>query len=418
MAQVIEMPKLSDTMEDGGIAEWFKKEGELIEEGEPLVAIETDKATIEYASPLDGHLLKILVEPGKRVALKEAIAVFGEKGEAFELEKLIQNPSTQTSDEKSQKEDREEKKQATSSPSRTDKSPASSPERLRASPLAKKIAREEQIDLSRLQGSGPGGRIVKSDLASGVKEASKVAEAVTSLSRRSDQKLDLSSMRKTIATRLLAAKNEAPHFYLQVSAKMDSILAWRTKLNSHKAVKAGQMLKVSVNDLICLATARALRLHPEINSSWQEDHILQHGSVHLAMAVALPEGLMTPVIRDCDQLSIRQIASATKSLAHKTKENRLSADEFSGGTFTISNLGMTKVESFTAIINPPQAAILAVGSIKNEVGVGEHGNFVVEKKIKMTLSCDHRVIDGMQGAKFCETLCAFLEDPVMIFSEA
>ena len=411
MAHLISMPKLSDTMEEGGISSWLVKEGQSFQEGDPLLAIETDKATVEYVSPYSGTLLKILAPEGKACKLQEPIAVYGDKGESFDLAELLKAA------DKGKTSAKKEAPKPVSAPSPSTAAvpaaPANPPTntRVKASPLAKKMAQEQGLDLSKLIGSGPNGRVVARDLSAleGTSMASHSSKVVVS---REDRKIPHSMMRKTIAKRLLAAKNEAPHFYLTVSANMESIMAWREELNASKEVRDGLSPKISLNDLFLMTVSRALRLHPEINSSWQEDFILQYGSVNVAFAVALPSGLITPVLFHSDTLGVREIAKLSKELGEKAKQGSLKPEEYNGGTFTVSNLGMTKVEEFTAIINPPQACILAVGRTQRVPHVDDAGNIVPQYRMKMTMSCDHRVVDGMVGAKFLETLIRFLEQPL------
>ena len=431
MAQVIEMPKLSDTMEEGGIANWLKKEGEKIGEGEPLVEIETDKATQEYESPEEGVLLKILVQPGKAVALRTPIAIIGAAGETFDLAALtgggtktaVTTPAATA---------------ATTSavPAKPTAKPVGAPVgavtvtsaqaapvvvgRVKASPLARKVAAELGVDVSQISGSGPAGRVVLRDIEQ--RSGSGAAAAQSALTQpavagAASTTIPVTMMRKTIAKRLLAAKNDAPHFYLTISADVTKLEAWRQQLNgaAAKAAKAGvAATKVSLNDVVILAASRALKVHPEVNSSWQGDTILQHAEAHVAIAVALPEGLVTPVIRRADALGLRDIAASVRDLAGKAKDGKLSNDAYAGGTFTISNLGMFGIEEFTAIINPPQAAILAVGAALPTPWVDEHGALVVQQRMKMTLSCDHRVVDGATGAKFLQTLVSYLEEPMQM----
>ena len=406
MANLITMPKLSDTMEEGGIASWFVKEGQSFNEGDPLVGIETDKATVEYMSPYEGTLLKILVPEGKSCKLSEPIAVYGEKGETFDLNALIKKVSPKG--ERGALEGAREKPVS----SEVERSPLQKENtRVKASPLAKKIAKTQGLDLNSLLGTGPNGRIIAKDL-----EQVQTRTVLARSTHTTDVKIPHSMMRKTIAKRLLIAKNEAPHFYLTVSANMENMLAWREDLNRHKDVVSGKMPKVSVNDLFILTVSKALRQHPEINSSWQEDCILQYGSVNVAMAVALPSGLITPVLFNSDTLGIREIARQSKVLGEKAKRGELKPEDYQGGTFTVSNLGMTKVEEFTAIINPPQSCILAVGQTQKVPHVDDRGQLIVQSRVKMTLSCDHRVVDGMVGAKFLETLINFLEQPLSMLS--
>ncbi len=398
MAHIIEMPKLSDTMEEGGVSEWFKKEGDFVAEGDLLLSIDTDKATMEYTSPEEGFLIKILEKPGAQVALGVPIAVLGEKGEVY---KASQSKKTNPEKKKvvKKKKIKEEKTQSSLEKST----------RIKASPLAKKIAREKQVELSSLVGSGPLGRIVAKDV-----EAQVGASSVgSSFVAREDRAVPLTMMRKTIAKRLVQSKQEAPHFYLTVSCKSAELRKWKDALNQSKKVEG---LKVSLNDLLLFVCSRALSKHPEINSLWQGDSILQCGSVDISVAVALPEGLVTPVVRQCERKDIWQIAAESKALVQKAKSKGLMPEDYAGGSFTVSNLGMTKVESFTAVINSPQTCILAVGRSQKEAVVQEDGSLAAEERMKMTLSCDHRAVDGLMGAKFLETLVQFVEMPVLMFS--
>lgn len=405
MAQLIVMPKLSDTMEEGAIANWLKKEGDAIDEGQDLAEIETDKATMTFASSAEGVILKILLEPRKTAALGTPMCVVGKKGEAFNLDELVAKAAAANTKAP-------EKKTAPAKPAPAPAAAASSANaqvvttgRVKASPLAKKMAADKGININTVVGSGPSGRIIARDLEG----ASTSAGAQKVLRTGADRVIPNSMMRKTIAKRLLAGKNDAPHFYLTVSANMTRMNDWRNMLN-RDSEKSG--VKVSVNDLVILAVAKALIKHPEINASWQGESIIEFGNVHVAMAVALPTGLVTPVIRNTDQLSIREIAQASRSYAVKAKEGKLTNEDYAGGTFTISNLGMFGIEEFTAIINPPQAAILAVGATIPTPAVDAKGQVVVQPRMKMTLSCDHRVIDGVMGAQFLQTLVGYLEEPL------
>ncbi len=423
MAEIIEMPKLSDTMEEGGIASWLKKEGEFIEEGEAFVEIETDKATMEYNSPAEGYLLKILVPAGKTSPLNQPIAVLGEKGEKVDIAALTQKSGKPTSVPEAPS-----KAKAESAPEPKAKAPepraaASSPsptERMRASPLAKKMAADKQLSLDQIEGSGPQGRVVQRDIENALREgegqkpAPVEAKAPAAAPQKGDQDLPLSMMRKTIAKRLQSAKSEAPHFYLTRSVNMTRFNDWRTRLNLEAEER--KLPKVSVNDLLVLAAARALVKHPEVNSSWQGDSIRRFAAVHVAIAVAIPDGLITPVISNANQLGARDIAAQSRELIEKAKKGQLKPEEYQGGTFSISNLGMMGIEHFTAIINPPQAAILAVGATIPTPWVGAEGVVLVQPRMTMTLSCDHRVVDGAVGASFLQTLAAYLEDPLLILS--
>lgn len=427
MAQIIEMPKLSDTMEEGGVANWLKKEGDTVDIGEALVEIETDKATQEYESPEDGVLLKILVQPGKSVPLNTPIAIIGAKGETFDLEALLKG--SKPAPAKAAAPAAENK--PTASPAAATapaipaavSSPAAQPvdrsdsDRVKSSPLARKAAEVHGIDVAGLSGSGPGGRVIMRDVEEAMKSGSTPPTAAGSYSPGAEAtQMPVSMMRKTIAKRLLAAKNDAPHFYLTVSANMERLNTWRARLNDEAAKSDGKLAKVSVNDLMILAVARSLRQHPVVNSSWQGDHILQYHQVHVSLAVALPEGLVTPVIRNTDMLGVREIARQSRELATRAKDGKLSNNDYAGGTFTISNLGMFGIEEFTAIINPPQAAILAIGAATPSPWVGPEGNLVAQTRVKMTMSCDHRVVDGSTGAAFLKTLVSYLEDPLSMMA--
>ncbi len=420
MAEVIEMPKLSDTMEEGGIAAWLKKEGELIKEGEAFVEIETDKATMEYNSPIEGYLLKILVPAGKTSALNQPICVVGEKGETVDLSKLGGKPSAAAPAPMPVA----QSAAAVAPASAVKVSTADASERLRASPLAKKVAEDKRLDLSQIPGTGPNGRVVIRDVeqalvAGGTSSKAPAAIDIASvqpipLPSFGDQDIPVSMMRKTIAKRLLAGKNEAPHFYLTRSVNMTGFNSWRQRLNLDAEAK--KLAKVSVNDLLVLAVSRALIKHPEVNSSWQGDFVRRYASAHVAIAVAIPDGLITPVVRNANALGAREIAKVTRELIEKAKNGALRPDEYQGGTFSISNLGMMGIEHFTAIINPPQAAILAVGATLPTPWVNEAGAVEVQQRMTMTMSCDHRVVDGAVGAAFLQTLAGYMEDPLLILS--
>jgi pyruvate dehydrogenase E2 component (dihydrolipoamide acetyltransferase) len=437
MAVVVEMPKLSDTMEEGGIAAWHKKVGEMVEEGDLLLEIETDKATMEYESPEEGILLRIVKEAGSKSALNAPIAVLGEEGEGDkEVDAALaafgggasSSAAASDSSHAAPSDSAPAASPAPASPSTSvASSPAASGKRIKASPLAKKIAASKGIDLSTVAGSGPAGRVVKRDLdgaaagssasaavSSGTFVAASAIAAASAMgagSQQADQKLPVNMMRSTIAKRLTSAKNDAPHFYLNRSVNMKAMLDWRKDLNANKQEEEP---KVSVNDLVVMAVAKSLRLHPAMNVSWQGDHILQKGSVHVAIAVGTDAGLVTPVIPNTDMLGVRQIAGVARELIGKVKRNE--QVDYTSGTFTISNLGMFGIEEFTAIINPPQGAILAVGAAVSRPWANEKGEVEVQPRMSMTLSCDHRVIDGVVGAKYLQTLARFLENPLTMLA--
>lgn len=412
MATVMEMPKLSDTMSEGSVARWLKKEGEKVSAGIPIIEIETDKATMEYESPAGGILLKILVGDGQKCPLQAPIAVIGKDGEKWEeaLEKYNAKKGGSSATAASSAPKKEEKAAPSqSSASKTSLTPQNN-DLVKASPLAKKIAEDKGIDLKSIQGSGPNGRIVQRDLAQISSSGGSTSTGVTSFAfgAAEVEKIPHTNMRKTIAKRLTESLQTSPHFYLTVSINMTNLLAWRKDV----IAKLSEAEKFSVNDLVIFLTSRALKRHPEINSSWQEDHVARYRDVHMSVAVALPNGLMTPVVRHADKLTVVQIAQETKRLVKLAKDGKLQPNDYAGGTFSVSNLGMAGIESFTAIINPPQAAILAVGATVPTPVVLANGSVGVEQRMKVTLSCDHRVIDGALGAEFLKTLRQFFEDPV------
>ena len=419
MANIVEMPKLSDTMEEGAVASWLKKEGDTVEEGGTLCEIETDKATMEYQSPFGGVLLKIIAQPGKTMALNTPIAVIGKKGEAFDMNALMAAAGAKAASSPAAHAAKPAPVAAAAKPASpvAPVAPASpvNTGRIKSSPLARRMAAASNVNLAGVAGSGPAGRIVMRDIEAAMAQGGATGSTnnggFVPMAPREDQTIPVTLMRKTIAKRLLAGKNDAPHFYLTRSVNMGNMMQWRQMLNDAAGEKG---TKVSVNDLVIFATSRALRHHPGINASWQGDNIVQFGAVHMCVAVALPTGLVTPVIRNADQMPVRDIAAASRSLAQRAKAGQLANEDYAGGTFTISNLGMFGIEEFTAIINPPQAAILAVGATIPTPAVDAKGNVVVEQRMKITMSCDHRVIDGVMGAEFLKTLAGFLEQPLMM----
>ncbi len=409
MATVMEMPKLSDTMTEGSVARWLKKEGEKVSAGLPVIEIDTDKATMEYESPASGVLLKILVGDGQKCPLQAPIAVIGKDGEKWEeaIEKYHAKKGGASAPQIEAKKEAAAKApvaNVTTVPS--SKSAPAFDIAVKASPLAKKIAADKGINLKEIQGSGPNGRIVQRDLDQVSSGGSASFNAFASGAEI--EKIPHTNMRKTIARRLAESVNTAPHFFLTVSINMTNLLSWRKEV----VAKLTENEKFSVNDLVIFLAARALKRHPGVNSSWQDEYVAQYRDVHMSVAVALPNGLMTPVVRHADKLTVVQISQETKRLVKLAKEGKLQPNDYAGGTFSVSNLGMAGIESFTAIINPPQAAILAVGSTVPTPVVLANGSIGVEQRMKVTLSCDHRVIDGAVGAEFLKTLRQFFEDPV------
>ena len=391
MATIIEMPKLSDTMEEGIILKWRKKEGEEIKQGEVLVDIQSDKADMELEAYDSGVVKKIFVNEGIGAKVGEKIAIIAAQNE--DISGLL-NETKKIVNEAEQKIDSGKKVETKQTQQKVERSG-----KFVASPLAKKIARENRIDLSFVNGSGPGGRIIKQD----IDEIMRAGMGTVKFGK--GDSVPLSLMRKTIARRLVESKIQAPHFYLTMKIKMDSAVKKREEFNSAKNTK------ISFNDLIIKAVSIGLKKHPQVNSSWNFDSIFVNEEINIGVAVAIDDGLITPVVRDCDKKNILQISAEVKELAVRAKEKKLKPEEFQGNTFTISNLGMFEIENFTAIINPPDSAILAIGSIIDEAIVVD-GKIVVGKTMKVTLSSDHRVIDGAVGAQFLQTVKNNLEDEI------
>ena len=409
------MPKMSDTMTEGVVVAWHKKVGDTVKVGDILAEVETDKATMELENYVKGTLLHIGVEQGHAVPVDALIAIVGKEGEDVAALLNAGAPALAASSASAPE-------QAPAQASATAQAPVEAlaptdPQRIKASPLARKLAAEQGLDLRRIQGSGDNGRIVRRDLqGQAAAKAPAAAEALATpdlsawLNRPAGQgesftDQPLSQMRKTIARRLTESKNAAPHFYLTMEIDMDQAVEARQRLNQNAPVK------ISINDLVIKAAAMALRQHPAVNSSWLGDRIRQNHHIHVGVAMALPEGLVVPVLRFADQKNLVQIATQTKEYAGKAKEKKLQPQDWEGNTFTISNLGMFGIEAFTAIINPPDACILAVGAVR-ECPVVRYGQLSVGQRMTVTLSCDHRVVDGATGAAFLQSLSLMLRDPV------
>ncbi|MDZ4788097.1 MAG: pyruvate dehydrogenase complex dihydrolipoamide acetyltransferase [Blastochloris sp.] len=411
MAEIIEMPKLSDTMTDGTVLKWLKKEGDKVTAGDVLAEIETDKATMDLESFEDGYMLKIIIPAGVSAPCKSPIAVLGKKDEKFDESLLKPSESAPV------------KKDATSpqpAPALKPEAaitakPAPSSDRVKASPLAKKIAKETGVNLANLSGTGPGGRIVKNDVLTGstTSGASAGSWFYPAGPIGQDERVPLTSMRKTIAKRLQQSKQTVPHFYVEMEVAMEACMALRTTLNA-RLEKANPPAKLSFNDFVLKASANAMRKTPVVNAFWDEDAIRMNGSVHLAFGVAIPGGLITPVIKDAQNKNLKTISQEVKELAARAKEGKLKPEEYTTGTFTVSNLGMFGVDRFSAIVNPPQAAILAVGNIVQKAVVSAEGQIVVGQRMSITLSADHRVVDGADGAIFLKEVKDLLENPALL----
>jgi pyruvate dehydrogenase E2 component (dihydrolipoamide acetyltransferase) len=427
-ASVITMPKMSDTMTEGTIAAWLKKVGDQVKSGDILAEVETDKATMELEAYEDGTLLYVGVEAGGSVAVDGVIAVIGEKGADFEkLLSAHKAGNTAASETKEEKAASSSASSAVSEPAikATETSTASVDHsndngRVKASPLAKKMAAELGYRLADIKGSGEGGRIVRRDVENHKPSAATTASSSSTKTESSApvqlpqivaeeryEEVPVSQMRKTIAKRLAESKFTAPHFYLTMEIQMDKAIEARKSMNEVSPVK------ISFNDMVIKAAAVALRKHPTVNSSWLGDKIRRNQHVHIGMAVAVDEGLLVPVIRFADNKTLSHIAAEAKDLGGKAKNKQLQPKDWEGNTFTISNLGMFGIDEFTAIINPPDACILAVGGIKETVIV-KNGQMSAGNVMKVTLSCDHRVVDGASGSAFLLTLKEYLEDPVRL----
>ncbi len=420
-ASVIKMPKMSDTMQEGVIATWLKKVGDDVSSGDILAEVETDKATMELESYEDGKLLYTAVKDGESVEVDGVIAIIGEEGADYEalLKAEKSNKSTDSKSDSGQSEKKEETTGQVIKPSESGakQDTSSSSGRIKASPLAKKIAEDKGINLSEVQGSGEGGRIVKRDVEDFTPKPASQPETAKSetpsysipatVGEESFTEEPVSQMRKIIGKRLSESKFSAPHFYVTMEINMDRAIEARKSLNEVAPVK------ISFNDMVVKASAAALRQNPDINVNWLGDKIRKNDHIHIGVAVAIPDGLIVPVIRFADNKSLSHISAEIKELGQKAKDKTLKPEEFSGNTFTISNLGMFGVEEFTAIINPPDACILAVGGIKETVIV-KNGEMKPGNVMKVTLSSDHRAVDGAKAAAFLKTLKELLEDPVRI----
>jgi pyruvate dehydrogenase E2 component (dihydrolipoamide acetyltransferase) len=416
MAEIVRMPKLSDTMTEGVIAAWHKKVGDKVNAGDLLAEIETDKATMEFESFDSGYLLHQGVSVGDSAPVNGILAILGDKNE--DISKILADEKSSSGESKTVTEDssktekseepvKTEPVQKTEVVAKEEKSSVASDSRLKASPLAKKIAEDKGIDIADVKGSGDGGRVIRKDIENYKPSAVSYSPSVVS-GKESYSEEKVSQMRKTIAKRLAESKFSAPHFYLTMEIDMDKAIEARALINDSIAPS-----KVSFNDLVIKASAAALKRHPKINSSWLGDKIRYNEHVHIGVAIAVEEGLLVPVIRFADGKAIATISEEVKVFSKKAKEKKLQPQDWEGNTFTISNLGMFGIEEFTAIINPPDACILAVGGIK-QVPVVKKGQIVVGNVMKITLSCDHRVVDGATGSEFLNTLKKYLENPVLM----
>ena len=404
MATKVHMEALSPTMEEGRLVKWTKREGEAVKTGDTLAEVETDKAVMELVARADGQLIQVMVAEGTTVPVGSVVAYIGKPGEKVDGASEAA-PAAQLSAPQPQE--------------RTPSAVRSAPEttddtRVKASPLAKRMAKDAGVDLNLVQGSGPGGRVVKRDLEGASASAAPASAPAPVVPRTAHgaqrtpfEDVPLTQIRKTIAKRLAASIGPIPHFFLTTEVDMERAAEARDALNK----QLGDQGKVSFNDIVIKAVALALTKHRACNAWFQDDHIRYWNEVHLGMAVAVEDGLITPVIRDADRKSLAEIGAEAKDLAQKARNRRLKPDEYTGSTFSVSNLGMFDIDQFTAVINPPEAGIIAVGSIVAKP-VAEGTQVVVQRRLRLTMSCDHRVIDGATGAQFLKTLKQMLENPL------
>ncbi|MGC1480475.1 MAG: pyruvate dehydrogenase complex dihydrolipoamide acetyltransferase [Chthoniobacterales bacterium] len=458
---VINMPKLSDTMTEGTLVKWLKNEGDTVEMGDILAEVETDKATMELEAFDDGTLAEIFVKEGEKAKIGEKIARVAsdeddddddddkdqddaddadgtkeddageEASDGDQDEETGNQGNDRQSDsehdhgkETSKRELAAEKPKSAEPKAAKNEKKKKSDERVKASPLARKIAADEGVDLSEITGSGPGGRIVAKDVEGGGKKGPASSESAGAspsappaaikleATGGEDQRIELSGMRRTIAERLLASKTQIPHFYLAIEVDAAPLMRLRKEVNN--ANEAAELPKTTVNDFVLLAVAHATAQNPKVNAAWGGDHVMQYESVNVAVAVAVDDGLITPVIRGADKLSLREISATVKELAGKARSKKLKPEDYSGGTITVSNLGSYGIEQFYAIVNPPQAAILAVGAIVKKAVVDANDEIVVGQRMTISLSGDHRVVDGAVGAEFMTSLRKLVENPALM----
>lgn len=432
MAEIVKMPRLSDTMEEGVVAKWHKNVGDQVSEGDLLAEIETDKATMEFESFQEGTLLHIGVGEGDAAPVDSILAILGEKGE--DVAALIAADAAGGDAAPAEEAPAPAAEEAPAPAPAAEAAPAPAPApapaaapapapvatasddgRLKASPLARKMAEDRGIDLGRVQGSGDGGRIVKRDVdgfnpaLAPTPQAAPAAVTPSAHLEESYTEERVSQMRKTIARRLTDSKFTAPHFYLTVEIDMDNAIASRKQINELPDTK------VSFNDMVIKAVAMSLRKHPAVNSAWMGDTIRRNNHVHIGVAVAVDEGLLVPVVRFADSKSFTQIGAEVRELAGKARDKKLQPSEWEGNTFTISNLGMFGIDEFTAIVNPPDSCILAIGGISQKPVV-KNGEIVPGNIMKVTMSCDHRVVDGATGAQFLQTFKQYMEQPVAMLA--
>jgi pyruvate dehydrogenase E2 component (dihydrolipoamide acetyltransferase) len=432
----IQMPKLSDTMTEGTLVAWKKKKGDQVSAGEVLAEIETDKATMEWESPEDGTLTEIYVEEGGKVNVGDKIAFIGGEGEGApkeeerekpEKEEEKAKPKEEAKKEPEKKEERprekgekeEEKKEAAPKEKKPAEKPAPKTEtteeaRVKASPVARRVAAELGVDLSSVKGTGPEGRVTETDVRAAAKSKTAAPKPFVpaAITAGESARIQLSGMRKIIAQRLVESLGPVPHFYLTIDVNAGPLMEAREELKS--AGESTDAAKITVNDFVLKAAVQAAVKVPRVNASFDGDAIMQYADVDLGIAVAIEDGLLTPVIRGAQNKSLREISELAKDLAHRARNKRMKPEEFQGGTFTVSNLGGVGIDNFSAVINPPQGFILAVGRITKAPVIDDSDQIVVGHRMSLTMSCDHRVIDGALGAEYLKELRHLLENPALL----
>ncbi len=417
---VVTMPRLSDTMETGKVVSWFKKVGDKVSFGDILAEIETDKAVQEFEIDVDGTLLKIGIEEGDEAPVDSLLAIIGPEGtDVSNVSVGGKKPAEKKESKKDDAKKEEVKESKEESSAKTEEIPkekSNDSGRLFISPLAKKLAEDKGYDINQIKGSGDNGRIIKRDVenfqpqtaAKPVKSESAAPVAAMAIPAGEDKRVENSNMRKTIAKRLSQSKYTAPHYYLNIEVDMENVLVARKQINALPDTK------ISFNDIVVKAVAMALRKHPQVNSTWSDDAMILHGDINIGVAVAVPDGLMVPVVKNTDFKSLSQINAEVKDLATRARDKKIKADEMEGSTFTVSNLGAYGIESFTSIINQPNSCILSVGAIV-EKPVVKNGQIVVGNTMMLSLACDHRTVDGATGSLFLQTLQQYLETPMAMF---
>ncbi len=421
----VQMPKLSDTMTEGTLVSWKKKKGDKVSAGEVIAEIETDKATMEWESPEDGTLTEIYVEEGGKVNVGDKIAFIGGEGEEAQKKEEKKEPEKkeEKSEEKTEKPAPTEKKEKETAPPQEKKKPPTRTEeaRVKASPVARRVAAELGVDLASVKGTGPEGRVTETDVRAAAKSVAAVADRggakpqpkpVPSIKAGESARIQLSGMRKIIAQRLVESLGPIPHFYLTIEINAAPLMAAREELKS--AGEGADTSKITVNDFVLKAAVQAAAKVPRANASFDGDAVVQYADVDLGIAVAIEDGLLTPVIRAAQNKSLREISEQVKDLASRARNKRMKPEEFQGGTFTVSNLGGMGIDSFSAVINPPQGFILAIGKVTKLPAIDESDKIVVGHRMSITMSCDHRVIDGALGAEYLKELRHLLENPALL----